>query len=209
MNTIVEAMISKYNPTDIKKEKNAIKEVLQELIISALSKTDFFDKAVFCGGTSLRIVYGLNRFSEDLDFSLKAKMDFNLNDYTKQITEYLKAYGINSSFEVKETKTSVASAFLKTNTLEQLIYFNADFELKGIRDTEKLKIKFEVDTNPPAGGEYESKFLTVPEAHFITIFKLESLFAGKLHAILCRFWESPLVKGRDLFDFVFYITKIR
>lgn len=207
MTTVLEQMLAQYDIKDIRDEENAIKEILQELILSALSRADFFSEAIFCGGTALRIFYGLDRFSEDLDFALeKPDGDFNINDYLPKVVESLKEYGINMEIQVKKQRTAVQSAFLKTNTLEQMLYFNTSFDVGHIRKEERIKIKLEIDTNPPSGGTYEMKAGLLPSIYNVRIYDQESLFAGKLHSILCRFWDDR-VKGRDLYDFIFYVSR--
>lgn len=207
MTTILEQMLAQYEIKDARDEENAIKEILQELILAALSGAGFFKEAIFCGGTALRIFYGLNRFSEDLDFSLeKPNSDFDINDYLPKVVESLKEYGINMEVQVKKQKTAVQSAFLKANTLEQMLYFNTSFDVGHIRKEEKIKIKLEIDTNPPLGGTYEMKVGLLPSIYDVKIYDSESLFAGKLHSLLCRFWDNR-IKGRDLYDFIFYLSR--
>lgn len=207
MTTILEQMLAQYEIKDARDEENAIKEILQELILAALSGAGFFKEAIFCGGTALRIFYGLNRFSEDLDFSLeKPNSDFDINDYLPKVVESLKEYGINMEVQVKKQKAAVQSAFLKANTLEQMLYFNTSFDVGHIRKEEKVKIKLEIDTNPPLGGTYEMKVGLLPSIYDIKIYDSESLFAGKLHSLLCRFWDNR-IKGRDLYDFIFYLSR--
>lgn len=209
MTTVIEQMLSEYTNNTLEEEENAIKEILQELLLCSLAKAGFFEEAIFCGGTALRIFYNLNRFSEDLDFSLKApNNNFSLTQYMEKVKKQMKGYGID--IEIKENKDNdkktIKSAFLNANKIEQYLYFHSKFDIKGIRKEEKLKIKLEVDSNPPKGGTYESKASVVPEYYKATIYDLGSLFAGKVHSILCRFWDNR-VKGRDLYDYVFYISK--
>lgn len=207
MTTILEQMLAQYEIKDTRDEENAIKEILQELILAALSGAGFFKEAIFCGGTALRIFYGLNRFSEDLDFSLeKPNSDFDINDYLPKVVESLKEYGINMEVQVKKQKAAVQSAFLKANTLEQMLYFNTSFDVGHVRKDEKIKIKLEIDTNPPLGGTYEMKVGLLPSIYDVKIYDSESLFAGKLHSLLCRFWDNR-IKGRDLYDFIFYLSR--
>lgn len=207
MNNILEQMLDKYTINNIEDEKNAIKEIMQELILASLSKSGFFKNAIFCGGTALRIFYGLDRFSEDLDFSLEEADDqFDISEYISYISESLKEYGISLEIQNKENKSNIVSAFLKANTIEQLLLFNTSFDINNIRKEEKIRIKLEVDTNPPKGGIVEYKTALVPEIYQVKIYNDESLFSGKLHSILCRFWDNR-VKGRDLYDFIFYVSR--
>ncbi len=192
-------MIKKYNAVTINDKKNAIKEVIQEIILCGLSRAGFFDKAVFYGGTALRIFYGLDRFSEDLDFSLKEKDEtFNLSTYFPVLEKEIKALGLNMKIEEKEktTESAIKSAFIKGDTKEHMLYSYSDQEL--------IKIKLEVDTNPPSLATYEHKFSLRPIPYEINMYDIPSLFAGKIHAVLCRGWKNR-VKGRDLYDYIFYI----
>lgn len=207
MTTILEQMLAQYEIKDARDEENAFKEILQELILAALSGAGFFKETIFCGGTALRIFYGLNRFSEDLDFSLeKPNSDFDINDYLPKVVESLKEYGINMEAQVKKQKNAVQSAFLKANTFEQMLYFNTSFDVGHILKEEKIKIKLEIDINPPLGGTYEMKVGLLPSIYDVKIYDSESLFAGKLHSLLCRFWDNR-IKGRDLYDFIFYLSR--
>lgn len=207
MTTILEQMLAQYEIKDIRDEENAIKEILQELILSALSNAGFFKEAIFSGGTALRIFYGLNRFSEDLDFSLeRPNEDFDINDYLPKVIESLKEYGIKMEAQIKNQRSAVQSGFLKTSILEQMLYFKTAFDVGNIRKKEKIKIKLEIDTNPPLGGTYEMKVGLLPSIYNVKIYDSETLFAGKIHSLLCRFWDNR-IKGRDLYDFIFYVSR--
>lgn len=209
METVLEQMLSKYKINSIEDEKNAIKEILQELILCSLSKTSFFNEAIFCGGTALRVFYKLNRFSEDLDFSLiKPNKEFSLEKYLESVKSFMKGYGVEIEIKAKNytSDKAVKSAFLKANTIEQLLYFKSNFDIRGIHKDETIKIKIEVDSNPPLYGTYENKYGFVPETYQVKIYDSSSLFAGKLHSILCRFHDNR-IKGRDLYDYIFYISR--
>ncbi len=209
MNNIVEQMLSKYEIKNTNDEINALKEIIQEIVLSGLSRGGFFYEASFYGGTALRIFYNLDRFSEDLDFALvKSNKDFDLSKYFIYVEKELKAYGINLMIntKVKSIESNITSAFLKGNTLEHILRFfpneephNYDHILKDI------KIKFEVDINPPDGATYEVKYKLLPSPHQIKLYDRESLLAGKIHAILCRGWKTR-VKGRDLYDYIFFLA---
>ena len=152
--------INKYNPNTIIDIKNTMKEVLQDIILSGLAKSDFFKKAVFYGGTSLRIFRGLPRFSEDLDFALLDKnTNFQLEKYFTVIEEEIKAYGLNLKVFTKQKKaTNIKSAFLKGNTLEHvLLFFSENNHLTNNKILKDIKIKFEVDVNAPSGATYDFK----------------------------------------------------
>lgn len=210
MNSIIDEMLKKYKAETLDEKKNAIKEIIQEIVLCGLSRAGFFDKAAFYGGTALRIFYGLDRFSEDLDFSLKEKdVDFDLTSYFPVLEKEVRAFGLNLKVEEKHknTDSDIKSAFLKGNTKEHLLLFyaNDDFSF-GVNRDEILRIKFEVDTNPPGGARYEHRYSLKPAPYEVTLYDLPSLFAGKVHAVLCRGWKNR-VKGRDLYDFVFYLQR--
>lgn len=202
-------MVNNYHPKNTEEKKNAIKEVMQEIVLCALSKAGFFNKAAFYGGTALRIFYHLDRFSEDLDFSLLIKdKDFDLSIYFPKLKEIVKSFGLNVEIEIKEkTKDSnIQSAFLKGDTIEHFLLFYPDDLIQGINKNEKVKIKFEIDTMPPGCATYEIKYRLLPIPYSIKLYDEASLFSGKIHAIICRSWKSR-VKGRDLYDYVFYLSR--
>lgn len=202
-------MVNNYHPKNTEEKKNAIKEVMQEIVLCALSKAGFFNEAAFYGGTALRIFYHLDRFSEDLDFSLLIKdKDFDLSIYFPKLKEIVKSFGLNVEIEIKEkTKDSnIQSAFLKGDTIEHFLLFYPDDLIQGINKNEKVKIKFEIDTMPPGCATYEIKYRLLPMPYSIKLYDEASLFSGKIHAIICRSWKSR-VKGRDLYDYVFYLSR--
>jgi len=207
--TIIQQMIDKYSPKTIEDKKNAIKEVLQEVVLAGLSKTDFFSHAAFYGGTALRIFYGMDRFSEDLDFSLLVADDaFDLSKYFKSISAVVNSLGLN--FEVsKKDKTldsRIDSAFIKGNTKETFIsiYPNST-DSNRIIHNERIVIKFEVDINPPLYASTEIKFRLLPFPYQVRVYDQSSLFAGKIHAVIARTWKNR-VKGRDLYDYIYYLS---
>ena len=160
MNSAIEQMLKSYHVENIYDRKNAMKEIMQEIVLCGLSRAGFFKKAAFYGGTALRIFYGLDRFSEDLDFSLEAEdLDFDLTAYFPVLEKEVKAFGLNVEIQEKEkTKEStIRSAFLKGNTKEHLLLFYADEKVAGsVAKNEAVKIKFEVDVNPPAFASFET-----------------------------------------------------
>lgn len=209
MNSILGQMMSKYNAQTIEEEKNALKEVVQEVALCGLSRAGFFKAAAFYGGTALRIFYGLDRFSEDLDFSLVAPDDnFDLKRYFSVLEHEMQAVGLNFSAEekVKTAESHIKSAFLKGNTKEHIISIYGATANNFLHPSEVIKIKFEVDTNPPAYATFERKYGLMPSPYDVMLYDLPSLFAGKIHAVLCRAWKNR-VKGRDLYDYMFYIAR--
>lgn len=210
MDTIIGQMLKSYNTQTVYDKKNAMKEVMQEIVLCGLSRAGFFKKAAFYGGTALRIFYGLDRFSEDLDFSLiAADEDFDLKEYFPILEKEVKAYGLNVTISEKEkTKESqILSAFLKGNTKEHLLIFYADNVMgSGVAANEVVKIKFEVDINPPPFATFEHKYRLLPVPYEVRLYDVPSLFAGKIHAVICRNWQNR-VKGRDLYDYIFYLAR--
>lgn len=209
MNNIIEQMLAKYDIKNTNDEINALKEVIQEIVLSGLSRGNFFNDVAFYGGTALRIFYNLDRFSEDLDFALiKPNKDFDLSKYFTYVSKELKAYGINLEINIKQKNidSNITSAFLKGNTLEHILKFFPSEEKNRYNNLLKdIKIKFEVDINPPLGATYENKYKLLPSPHQIKLYDKESLMSGKIHAILCRGWKNR-TKGRDLYDYVFFLA---
>jgi len=201
--------IAEYNPQNEEETLAAMREIMQEIALAALSRTDFFDKAAFYGGTAIRIFYGLDRFSEDLDFSLLVpNPDFSLTPYFSKIVEEFQSLGMNVSIREKDKriKTQVESAFLKSETIWQELVLEDLVKQHGISSNKTIKIKIEIDRLPPLGFDTEEKLLIRPFSFYVNCFTMPSLFAGKLHALLFRKWKSR-VKGRDWYDMEWYIRK--
>ena len=206
MQTVLEQMLSKYKTDSIEEKKNALKEIVQEVALCGLSRAGFFKNVAFYGGTALRIFYGLDRFSEDLDFSLiEPNENFELQRYFSILEKELSSLGLQFSVEEK-TKTqdsAIKSAFLKGNTKEHILnVYGSDLN---INSNEVIKIKFEIDTNPPPFATFENKYKLLPSPYQVKLYDMPSLFAGKLHAVICRSWKNR-IKGRDLYDYVFYLA---
>ncbi len=209
MNSIIEQMLSQHETATLSDKKNSIKEIVQELLLCALSRAGFFRSAAFYGGTALRIFHGLDRFSEDLDFSLVAPDDdFRLDRYLPALEKELLAYGFHFHAETKAktADSDIQSAFVKGNTREHMILCYADQNpVSSISGNELIKVKFEVDTTPPPYAAFEQKYRLLPVPYEIRLYDMPSLFAGKLHAVICRAWRSR-IKGRDLYDYIFYLS---
>ena len=210
MNSIIEQMLTQHETATLFDKKNGIKEVVQEIVLCGLSRAGFFKRAAFYGGTALRIFYGLDRFSEDLDFSLMSPdLGFDLPAYLPVLEKELKAYGLNFAVESREkvVDSDIRSAFLKGNTREHMLIFYADEQLaRSVSGNEVIKVKFEVDTTPPPYATFERKYRLMPLPYEVNLYDMPSLFSGKLHAVICRAWRSR-VKGRDLYDYVFYFSR--
>lgn len=199
-NTIISSRLKHYTINSIEDEENAYKEILQEVALYALSTTNFFTKGAFQGGTSLRILYQLPRFSEDLDFILlQPDKNFNWQPYIKAIVSGFKLFGIDPEIiDRGKADQTVQKLFLKDNSIGKIINLNYNHFTK-----KKLTIKLEIDTNPPTGSNLETKYLDFPIDCSILTQDLASNFAGKCHALLCRAYT----KGRDWFDFSWYIAR--
>lgn len=207
MDSIISQMLDNYKLDTKTDYYNALKEIVQEIALCALAETDFFDHVAFYGGTALRIFYGLNRYSEDLDFSLMKKEEFNLEKYFSSLENCFSSYGMSFDAQLKEKNvdSTIQSAFLKGNTLEHTLLIEMSPELsKHIQKNESLKIKLEVDIEPPALASYEFKNRLLPTPYKVRLYDKGSLFAGKLHAILARGWKNR-IKGRDFYDYLYYI----
>lgn len=209
MNEAIARMLARYQPQHAGDYIDALREILQEIALLGLWRAKFFEKAAFYGGTSLRILYGLDRFSEDLDFSLLLPApDFKLSGYSNALVKEMESFGFDVAIEAKDkpAQGSIQSAFLKTNTVSQLIAIGTSKEIgDAIPRGKLLKIKLEVDTDPPPGFTTETKYLLQPIPFAVRTYSLPDLFAGKMHAILCRRWKTR-VKGRDWYDLVWFIA---
>lgn len=209
MNDLIRKMLPSPLPANSGKFVVALREIMQSVALLGLWRAKFFYEAAFYGGTALRILYGLNRFSEDLDFSLlKIDSGFDFSRFKNALENEFKAFGFDVSFETRQKaeNTAIESAFLKTNTYRQLLIIDTPKELlSGIHPQSLLKIKLEIDTKPPGGFDTEMKYVFSPLQFAVRSFTLPSLFAGKLHAVLCRKWKNR-VKGRDWYDFAWYVS---
>jgi len=210
MKTSIEQIINSYSPKSIDETKAILREITQSIVLIGLSRGGFFEKASFYGGTALRIFYGLNRFSEDLDFTLNDKdMDFSIEPYLKYIEEVALSYGLKLEIVTKNksVSTPIESAFAKFNTYQTFISLKLNPNMvTRLHKDEMVKVKFEVDRNPALGFNTESKWIDIPEFGLVSVLDEPSLFSGKIHAILCRTYKNN-VKGRDYYDFLFYMQR--
>lgn len=203
-------MLAKYESQRLEDSLHALREILQEITLLGLWRSKFFEKAAFYGGTALRILYGLDRFSEDLDFTLlKPQSCFSLNPYAQALERELSAFGfeVNVELRTKAKPSPIQSAFLKTNTLSQLLVIETPTALTtSIPKGQLLKIKLEIDTDPPPGFDTETRYLLMPVPFAVRTLTAADLFAGKMHAVLCRRWKTR-VKGRDWYDLVWFAAR--
>lgn len=209
MHEAVGRMLAKYERKGFDDTFQALREIIQEIALLGLWRSRFFEHAAFYGGTALRILYGLDRFSEDLDFSLLTPdPTFDLSRFTAALGAELAGFGFDVRVEQvqKSDRTAIQSAFLKGESVQQLLVIEAAEEVtRELPRGQLLKIKLEVDTDPPQGFATETRYLLQPVPCSIRVYSLPDLFAGKMHAVLCRRWKNR-VKGRDWYDLVWYCT---
>jgi len=209
MNEAVARMLARYEARRFEDYVRALREILQEIALLGLWRSKFFEHAAFYGGTALRILHGIDRFSDDLYFSLlRPSSRFNLSRYSSALQTEIRSFGFEVRVVTKEkekkARSAIQSAFLKADTLKQLVVVEAGQEImRAPPRGQVLKIKIEVDTDPPPGFETETRFLLHPIPFSVRTYVLPDLFAGKMHALLCRRWKSR-VKGRDWYDLVWY-----
>ena len=198
MNELYEKMLSAYDQSTETARRNAIYEVSQQIVLAGLADGGFFDKAAFYGGTCLRIFHGLNRFSEDMDFTLlKEDSSFNFEQYFQPVIDQFALVGRKVEIKKKDKKSfgKVESAFLKDTTDVYDISFQTE---------RSIKVKIEVDTVPPLKFATEQKILLQPKSFLTRCVTLPDLYAGKMHALVFRAWKSR-IKGRDWYDFEWYV----
>lgn len=202
LHKVLNTKLLEYAPANAVEQDNVLQELMQLHVLASLSRAGLFNEAVFHGGTCLRIVDGLRRFSEDLDFFLKQpNPDFHWQDYLNAVQKDCAWEGI--AFEIQDkskAETAVRKAFLKTDSIGKLLILDLPFER---RQTRKIRIKLEIDIDPPSGSSFSTSYITYPVTAPLTVQTLESSFALKLHAMLCRTY----VKGRDWYDFVWYVAR--
>jgi predicted nucleotidyltransferase component of viral defense system len=210
MNEAISRMLGNYETDTPDRAINALRDILQEVALLGLSRIGFFQEAAFYGGTALRILYGLDRYSEDMDFSLlKPYPGFNFKKYGESLKREIESFGFSVSFEPRNRNKDnpIASAFLKSNTFSELISIQApENVVKIVPKGQILKIKLEVDTDPPPCFETEMKFHLSPIPFSVRTYSLPDLFAGKIHAVLCRRWKRR-TKGRDWYDLIWYVSR--
>ena len=206
---MIKEWLDSYKPGNEQDAKDALREIMQEIALAGLYRAGFFEKAAFYGGTALRIFYGLDRFSEDLDFSLlEVNPEFELVKYQEAIVHEFESLGMKVSIREKKksVKSNIDSAFLKSETLWSELVLEGVIPQQGIDRVANIKIKIEVDTEPPLGFDTEERLLLRPFSFYVKCFVLPDLFAGKMHALLFRKWGQN-VKGRDWYDMEWYIKK--
>ena len=199
---VLENRLKEYALANAMEQENALTEIIQHYVLVSLSRARLFSLAAFHGGTCMRILYGMNRFSEDLDFALHVPAPgFDWSPYLRRIMEDGAAEGMH--FEIQDrnqARTAVRKVFIKTDSIGQVLNVRLPY---GRHTAHKIRIKLEVDTNPPAGARCETRFMTFPMTAAITTMDLPSSFGSKMHALLCR----EYTKGRDWYDFLWYASR--
>lgn len=198
---LIKKRLAEYKVSSPTEEENALKEIVQEIILFALWQADFFEVAAFQGGTSLRILHGMNRFSEDIDFIvLEPDPEFSWQPYLQKLVGTCKEFGIEAeALDKKQMDRNVKSALLKDNSIANQL----NLSFMDTHPGKKLTIKLEIDCNPPLGSGFEYKYLDFPVDFEVRHQGLSSNFALKTHDLLCR----PYLKGRDWYDFNWYIAQ--
>ncbi|MCB4860608.1 nucleotidyl transferase AbiEii/AbiGii toxin family protein [Sphingobium sp. PNB] len=198
---IIQEKLRSYDAANALEEENAVKEILQEIALYALWRGDFFDVALFQGGTSLRILHGLPRFSEDLDFLLRAPdPDFDWSPYLTVLVDVFGQFGLKLDARPKaKMDSAIRQALLKNDSIASQL----DLIFAGTGKPRTIRIKLEIDVNPPAGSGEDATYLDFPADYEVRHQDLPSNFALKIHALLCR----GFLKGRDWYDFSWYVAK--
>ena len=198
---LIRQRLDRYKANNPIEEEQATKEIIQEIALYALWRAGFFEVAAFQGGTSFRILHNLPRFSEDLDFMLKIpNPDFDWSQYLFLLLECFEEFGLSSEALPKgRMDNRIRKAIIKDNSIVNelnLSFYRSDKK-------QKLRIKLEIDVDPPAQSVYAYSYLDFPLDFEICHQDLASNFALKIHALLCR----KYIKGRDWYDFNWYIKQ--
>ncbi|WP_027371189.1 nucleotidyl transferase AbiEii/AbiGii toxin family protein [Desulfovermiculus halophilus] len=209
MKDVIIQMVERYSPQSMDEYDTALKEIIQRICLLGLWRAKFFEHAAFYGGTALRLLYGLDRFSEDLDFSLlSAHPQFELQPYFQAVHRELLGFGFEAEITEKNKENSpIATAFVKANTRVHRLSIGLPERLaKQVPGNQALKVKFEVDTDPPLGFHTQIRYILQPVPFSVRVFVPQDLFAGKMHALLFRKWGRR-VKGRDWYDLVWFVSQ--
>ncbi len=205
-NDNIKGMLDRYERSKIR-EQTKVREVLQQTALLGLERQGFFEKAAFYGGTALRVLYGLDRFSEDLDFSLiKPDPSFDFTPFLEGMKKELLSFGFQTTVtqKMKSVETGIVSAFMKMNTIQLYIALGEEAKTKQLPPREEIHIKLEIDIDPPIHFRFENRLVLNPVPFYVLTLHKSDLFAGKMHAILYRAWKGR-VKGRDWYDLIWYI----
>ena len=210
MNPALSAMIERYKCESADDYDRALREIVQEIALLGLWRSKFYEQAAFYGGSALRILHGLDRFSEDLDFSLlRPQPGFSLDRYLAAAGDELLSFGFEVEVleKVKRAGGQIRSAFIKGGTKKLMLdILVPDSVVSRVPANQRIKVKLELDVDPPPGFETEAQTLYQPVPFSVLAFKQPDLLAGKLHAVLCRRWKQR-VKGRDWYDLVWFLAR--
>ncbi len=210
MTNFLAQMLEKHPASNMDERKWAVRQIIQEAVLCGLAQTNFFRYAAFQGGTALRVFYGLDRYSEDLDFTLiKKQPSFTIGQYFTAVRNAFGLLGFNNMTIEEKMKTNqspILTAYIKGNAREIMSIAYGEEIGKQMVSNENITVKFEVDKDSASGLTYESKVLDLPLPSSITVLDVSSLFAGKISAVIGRNWHSR-TKGRDLYDYLFYINR--
>ncbi|TVR35933.1 MAG: nucleotidyl transferase AbiEii/AbiGii toxin family protein [Spirochaetaceae bacterium] len=207
MRTAIGDLIERRNPVTVEDYDRVLREAIQLVALLGLWRARFFEHAAFYGGTALRIVHGLPRFSQTIDFSLLVQnLDFSLERYFNALQTELQAYGLACTLiEDRRTAGAIESAFIKANTRKHVLEVAPETGLaERIPRNQLLRVKLEVDTDPPGGFSTEARPVLEPVPFTVRVYTLPDLFAGKMHGVLCRRWATR-VKGRDWYDLIWFL----
>lgn len=183
------------------------REVLQKIILNGLSRGQFFKRAAFHGGTALRILHSLGRYSEDLDFKLfERDPDFKLERYLSYVVSEAESYGLTVRSKVREGGLSnISTGDIRCNERELVMEIGFPNEwVKSLGRDTVVRVKIDVDTDPSYGAKYEKYSMKYPLNYYLCVLDLPSMFAGKLGAVLTRRWGMR-EKGRDFYDYLWYV----
>lgn len=208
MNDAIKILLDTYRIISDEDYEYALREITQYIALLGLWRSKFFEYAAFYGGTALRLFYGLQRYSEDIDFSLiHPDSGFALDPFLKAIEKELEGFGFQMKVISKTKRTNIKSAFIKGNTIKNLLVLKArESILTKLPENKTLKVRFELDIDPPGNASCEVKTLLIPFPFHVRLFTLPDLFASKIHAVLCRKWKQR-IKGRDYYDMLWYIGR--
>jgi len=196
---ILKQRFERDRPATAEAERHVMREILQELALSGLARAGLFKKAAFHGGTCLRILQGLQRFSEDLDFVLKRPdQDFAWRSSSDVLQEEFRIYGLDLEIRDRAEARSVRTMHLKDASLAQMLSLR-----QPLQPGQKLTVKLEIDCNPPTGSGFAISYVNFPVPFSLLAQDLQSSFGSKLPALLCR----TDTKGRDWFDFIWYVDR--
>lgn len=210
MNPALYAMLERYRCESADDYDRALREIIQEIALLGLWRSKFYERAAFYGGSALRILHGLDRFSEDLDFTLlRPQPGFSLDRYLAAAGDELLAFGfeVEVAEKIKRAGGQIRSAFIKGGTKKLMLdILVPDSIVSRVPANQRIKVKLELDVDPPPGFETEAQTLYQPVPFSVLAFKQPDLLAGKLHAVLCRKWKQR-VKGRDWYDLVWFLAR--